>query len=277
MPKPANLIAKQVNLTLGQQQVLADVSLNVVAGQVLGVLGPNGAGKTSLLKMLSGQIKSQGKISWQSRLLDDYEPMALARQVAVVNQLNEQVFALNLQQIVSMGLLPHKSLLSREDHKDRQRVAQALAVVGLADKAQQSFASLSGGEQQRGLIARGLVQQAKLFVLDEPVNHLDVYYQHQVMNLLQSLAHQLKLAVVISLHDLNLAAHYCDQLCLLDKGKVAAVGTPAQVLTTQRLEQVFNLPCQVQKATSQNSLRIEFFPPEQVAFDLMATQQADSV
>ncbi len=273
MPEPARLTANKVNLTLENKHILKDVCLQLSAGQVLAVLGPNGAGKTSLLKMLSGQRKSQGTVCWQNTPLDDYEPMNLARQIAVVNQVNEQVVALNLQQIVRMGLLPHKSLLSREQPADLVLIEQALLQVGLAGKANQAFSSLSGGEQQRGLIARSLVQQAKLFVLDEPVNHLDVYYQHQVMNLLRSLAHQFDLAVVISLHDLNLAAYYCDQLCLLDQGKVVALGSPEHVLETKRLEQVFKVPCQIKPAQANSPLRVEFFPPKLGEFILQGQNQ----
>ena len=217
MSSPCSLIAKNVNLKIGQHHILSDVSINLGAGKVMGVIGPNGAGKTSLLKMLSGQLASHHCVSWNDKALTDYDPMSLAQQIAVVNQLNESVFALDLYQIVRMGLLPHKSLLSRQTADDDKSISDAISRVGLDDKVHQTFNSLSGGEQQRGLIARALVQKAALIVLDEPVNHLDIYYQHQVLKLLRSLAHKLNITVVISLHDLNLAANYCDHLCLLDK------------------------------------------------------------
>jgi iron complex transport system ATP-binding protein len=268
MSSPNSLIATNVNLKIGQQQILSDVSLNVGAGKVVGVLGPNGAGKTSLLKMLSGQLASHHSVSWSNKTLTDYEPMSLAQQIAVVNQLNESVFALDLYQIVRMGLLPHKSLLSRQTPDDDKNISDAISRVGLESKMKQSFNSLSGGEQQRGLIARALVQKAALIILDEPVNHLDIYYQHQVLKLLRSLAHKLNITVVMSLHDLNLAANYCDHLCLLDEGKMVAQGSPEQVLTSKRLEQVFKIPCHIRHDTNNAAFRVDFYPPDELETDI---------
>jgi iron complex transport system ATP-binding protein len=271
MSNPCFLVAKNVKLKIGQHQILSDICLNVGAGKVMGVLGPNGAGKTSLLKMLSGQLASHHSVSWDHKTLTDYDPMSLAKQIAVVNQLNESVFALNLYQIVRMGLLPHKSLLSRQTSDDDKSITDAISRVGLDNKMQQSFNSLSGGEQQRGLIARALVQKAALIVLDEPVNHLDIFYQHQVLKLLRSLAHKLNITVVMSLHDLNLAANYCDHLCLLDEGKMVAQGTPEQVLTSQRLEQVFKIPCKIRHDGNNAAFRVDFYPPDEVEMGLTSS------
>jgi iron complex transport system ATP-binding protein len=268
MSSPNSLIATNVNLKIGQQQILSDVCLNLDAGKDRGVLGPYGAGKTSLLKMLSGQLASHHSVSWNNKALTDYDPMSLAQQIAVVNQLNESVFALDLYQIVRMGLLPHKSLISRQTAADDKSISDAISRVGLDNKVKQTFSSLSGGEQQRGLIARALVQKAALIVLDEPVNHLDIYYQHQVLKLLRTLAHKLNITVVMSLHDLNLAANYCDHLCLLDKGKMVAQGSPEKVLTSQRLQHVFKIPCQIRHDGNNAAFRVDFYPPDEVEIDI---------
>lgn len=273
MSSPSSLIAKNVNLKIGQHQILSDICLNVGAGKVMGVLGPNGAGKTSLLKMLSGQLDSHNHVSWNSKPLSEYDPMSLAQQIAVVNQLNESVFSLNLYQIVRMGLLPHKSLLSRHSSDDEKNISDAISRVGLEDKALQTFSSLSGGEQQRGLIARALVQKAALIILDEPVNHLDVYYQHQVLTLLRSLAHKLNITVVMSLHELNLAANYCDHLCLLNKGKMVSQGSPEQVLTAERLQQVYKIPCRIRHDDINAAFRIDFYAPDKVNMDTPLTDK----
>ena len=108
------------------------------------------------------------------------------------------------------------------------------------------------------------MQKAALIILDEPVNHLDIYYQHQVLKLLRSLAHKLNITVVMSLHDLNLAANYCDHLCLLDAGKMVAQGSPEQVLTSQRLQQVFKIPCQIRHEVNNAAFRVDFYPPDEV-------------
>tara|TARA_R110000868_G_scaffold391857_2_gene662177 strand:+ start:1153 stop:1986 length:834 start_codon:yes stop_codon:yes gene_type:complete len=273
MSSPCSLIANNVNLRIDQHQILTDVCLNVGAGKVMGVLGPNGAGKTSLLKMLSGQLDSHHSVIWNNKALTDYDPMSLAQQIAVVNQLNESVFALDLYQIVRMGLLPHKSLLSRQTPDDNKSISDAISRVGLENKVTQTFNSLSGGEQQRGLIARALVQKAALIILDEPVNHLDVYYQHQVLSLLRSLAHKLNITVVMSLHDLNLAANYCDHLCLLDKGQMVAQGAPQDVLTSERLQQVFKIPCQVSHNGNNAAFRVDFYPPDEVEMHEMPASE----
>ena len=264
MSSPCSLTATNVSLKIGQQQILSDVCFDVGTGKVMGVLGPNGAGKTSLLKILSGQLTSHHSVSWNNKTLTDYDPISLSQQIAVVNQLNESVFALDLYQIVRMGLLPHKSLLSRQTAADDKSISDAIFRVGLDKKVKQTFSSLSGGEQQRGLIARALVQKAALIVLDEPVNHLDVFYQHQVLKLLRSLAHKLNITVVMSLHDLNLAANYCDHLCLLDEGKMVAQGSPEQVLTSQRLEHVFKIPCKIRHDDNNAAFRVDFYPPDEV-------------
>ncbi|GAC31319.1 hemin import ATP-binding protein HmuV [Paraglaciecola polaris LMG 21857] len=261
---PTNLQAQQLSYAVSGKTILSDINFCLERGQVLGVLGPNGAGKTSLLKMLSGQTASHGQVSWRGKALNAYSPLERARQIAVVNQLNENVFALNLQQIVRMGWLPHKTLLSRETKQDHQHLATSIAKVGLSDKTEQTFSSLSGGEQQRGLIARALVQKAALIVLDEPVNHLDIYYQHQILKLLRTLAHQQQITVVMSLHDINLAASYCDHLCILDNGKMAAQGSVENVLQASMLEHVFKIPCQIRRDDVTHNLRVDFYPPNEL-------------
>ena len=262
MPNQDILVANKVNFDVAGKSILTNVSLKVSSGKIVGVIGPNGAGKTSLLKILSGQLGSYANVSWKGKTLTDYDAISLAQQVAVVNQLNDSVLSLNLYQIVRMGLLPHKSLLSKHTSEEEKSIQKAISQVGLEDKTQQTFSSLSGGEQQRGLIARALVQKAALIILDEPVNHLDIYYQHQILKLLQSLAKTLDITVVMSLHDLNLAANYCDQVCLLDQGKMVADGSPQQVFTSKRLQQVFKIPCEIRTSNIPDSFRVDFYPPE---------------
>ena len=264
----AALQVNRVSLKLGGKSILQDVSLDLSRGQILGVLGPNGAGKTTLLKLMSGQHQSPGKVLWQQRDISQLSVRALAREIAVLNQINDTVFNLTLLHVVRMGLLPHKSLLSLQTEEDEQRIVKAITLLGLQDKLHQEFSTLSGGEQQRALIARALVQQAPLLVLDEPVNHLDVYYQHQILQLLTELSAELGITVVMSLHDLNLAARYCDQLCLLNQGKMLAYGSPEEVFTSEQLANVFKMPCHVQEDVTTQCLRVDFQPKSQTLLDL---------
>jgi iron complex transport system ATP-binding protein len=259
----SGLRVRDLSLQVAGRSILRAIDFDLPAGQVLGLLGPNGAGKTSLLRALSaqimpGQMNGSGEVFWQQRRVSDYGLSERARRIAVVNQLNDPVLALTLWQLVQMGLLPHQTLLSRQSAADHVRIEQALQRVGLLGKAEQRFSTLSGGEQQRALIARALVQQAALVMLDEPVNHLDVYYQHDVLGLLRQLCHETGLTVVMSLHDLNLAAMYCDALALLYNGELCAFGSAASVLQPGLLEQVFRLPCAVRALDG--LIRVDFCP-----------------
>lgn len=260
------LQANHVSVLIQDKTILDRVSLSACAGEVVGILGPNGAGKTTLLKVLSGQRQCEGEVTWQGRAITDFSIQSLAQQIAVVNQVNDVVFSVTLEQVVRMGLLPQKSLLSRQTQQDNLRIAQAIQAVGLADRKKQDFSSLSGGEQQRTLIARALVQGSPLLILDEPVNHLDVYYQHQILQLLHDLASQLGITVVMSLHDMNLASQYCDKLALLNDGKLATVGEPSDVLTAQHLSEVFGIPCQVE--LKQGKPSVTLVPKRQAVLDL---------
>ncbi|WJG09005.1 ABC transporter ATP-binding protein [Aliiglaciecola sp. LCG003] len=254
------LEARNVNYQTNNKTILNGINFHVVPGQILGVLGPNGAGKTTLLKILSGQIASEKMIYWQNKPVESYQLIDRAKQIAVVNQFNNPVFSLNVEHIVSMGLLPHQSMFGKVKSFQHAAITQAITQVGLLDKRHQVFNTLSGGEQQRALIARAIVQRASLIILDEPINHLDVFYQHQILELLRQLAKKFNLTVVMSLHDLNLAAAYCDHLCLLDDGAMVAQGNPHAVLCEKRLQRVFRTPCHVFKHDSNEHLRVEFYP-----------------
>jgi len=260
------LCIHQVSLSIGDKAILKNINFGVERGEVLGVLGPNGAGKTSLLKVIAGQKRHQGVVNWCGHGVADYSIQALARQIAVVNQLDDVVFSVTLKQVVRMGLLPHKTLLSRETATDSQRVEDAIQAVGLEGKQHQEYSSLSGGEQQRGLIARALVQGSPLLILDEPVNHLDVYYQHQVLQLLHDLARQLGVTVVMSLHDMNLASQYCDKIALLNSGDLIAYGEPEPVLNADLLTRVFSIPCEVK--TQNGKPHVSFTPSRKTVLDL---------
>lgn len=207
-------------------------------GDMLQISGPNGSGKTSLLRCAyrfqrpcSGSVELGGEALWQR------PPRWSAQRVAVVLQEFPQDFGLRVEEVAAMGRTPHKGLFDGDDAEDRRLIDEALARVGLGGLAQQPFARLSGGEKQRALLARALVQQPQLLILDEPTNHLDPRYQLELLRQIKALG----LATLASFHDLNLAAAFCDRLCVLDKGRLVAVGTPAEVLTAELLQQVFGL------------------------------------
>ncbi len=266
------LTAEQLSLSAGPTRLLNDISFHLPPRQVLGVLGPNGAGKTSLLQQIAGasgnRLKSSGTISWQGEAVQQIPLHERARRIAQVDQLHDSVFALTLFQVVRMGLIPHQPLFALPNSQDDHQVMSVLQQVGLQEKARQEFATLSGGEQQRGLIARALLQRAGLLLLDEPVNHLDVYYQHSILALLKGLSRRPDdgLTVVMSLHDINLAAAYCDQLAIVAGGRLLAFGQPAEVLTAELLERVFGLTCIVNH--TEHGTRVDFCPSTAEAIQL---------
>ena len=222
----------------GQRRLLDGIDLAVGNGELVGLIGPNGSGKTSLLRCAyryqrpsAGDVELDGEALWQR------PPRWSAQRVAVVRLEFPLYFGLRVQEGAAMGRTPHKGLFDGDDAEDRRLVDEALARLGLSDLAQQPFARLSGGEKQRVLLARALVQQPQLLILDEPTNHLDPRYQLELLGQIKALG----LATLASFHDLNLAAAFCDRLCVLDGGRLVAIGPPAEVLTTELLQQVFGL------------------------------------
>ncbi|WP_095156661.1 ABC transporter ATP-binding protein [Pseudomonas sp. Irchel 3E13] len=218
--------------------LLRDIHLRVGQGEFVGLIGPNGSGKTSLLRCAyrayepaMGSVMLDGENLWRRT------PRWCAQRIAVVLQEFPQEFGLTVADVVAMGRTPHQGLFGGDNADDAAQVAQALKRVGLTACALRSFASLSGGEKQRVLLARALVQQPGLLILDEPTNHLDPRYQLELLGHLRSL----DLSVLASFHDLNLAAAFCDRLCVIAEGRIVASGTPAEVLTSELLHHVFGV------------------------------------
>lgn len=246
---------QQVQLHINQQQILSQLNFVIEKGQFVGLLGPNGAGKTSLLRLLQKEYKAScGLIRLQGQPLNHFSQSELASKVALVSQLSGPLFDLTVADVVLMGLIPHKALWQTNTELDELQLFQSLELVGLAHKTHHSFTHLSGGEQQRVLLARAIMQKPFLLLLDEPTNHLDLYYQHQVLRI----AKALKITVIASIHDLNLAARYCDRLLLLNHGQLVADGNPQQVLTETLLTTVFRIPCLIDQNPFGDCPRVSF-------------------
>lgn len=257
----------QLSWQVNDKTILNNISFTVNKGEVIGIIGPNGAGKTSLLRCITNQQQStrtaqfSGSIYLKNKRINSYSAKALAQHFAHVAQKAEAIFSLTVIDIVKMGLLPHKGLFAMNNDHDKQQIKLALKKVGLAHTEKMDFNQLSGGEQQRVLIARALVQKAQILILDEPTNHLDVYYQHQILNLISLL----NITVIMTVHDLNLASQYCQRLLLLDQGQLIADGTPTEILTETQLSKVFRLPCLVTQEPLKQKPRVFFSLPAQQA------------
>ena len=222
----------------GTQLVLEQVDLVARHGTVLGLVGPNGSGKTTLLRLLFAELSPDaGMISIDDDPLGSLPTAEIARRISVVAQEPPSEITLSVADMVLLGRSPQRSILQAYNAEDRRAAAEALARVGARHLAQRRFAELSGGEKQRVLIARTLAQQTSHLLLDEPTNHLDIRYQHEILSLIRSLG----VATVVVLHDLNLAARYCDRLVLLDRGKVGAAGATNDILTSEIVSPVYGI------------------------------------
>jgi iron complex transport system ATP-binding protein len=254
----------QLHWLINNKTILNNISFDVSKGEVIGIIGPNGAGKTSLLRCITNQQQSakaaklSGSVHLKNKRISHYTAKELAQHFAHVTQKTEAIFSLTVIDIVRMGLLPHKSLFATDDDHDKHQIKLALEKVGLSHTEEMDYSQLSGGEQQRVLIARALVQKAQILILDEPTNHLDVYYQHQVLNLIN----QLNITVIMTVHDLNLASQYCQRLLLLEQGQLIADGKPEEVLNEIQLSKVFRLPCSVVQDSLTHKPRVFFSLPQ---------------
>jgi len=236
-----------LHLRRGSNEVLRDIHLQLQPGQVLGVLGPNGAGKSSLLGVLCGELlPGHGRVTLQGRPLANWAGQERARRLAVLPQVSSLGFSFKVEEVVGMGRMPHDSGQLR----DAQIVEEALRAADAWHLLGRSYLALSGGERQRVHLARVLAQlwpgeEGTTLLLDEPTSMLDPLHQHTTLQAVRSFADR-GAAVLVILHDLNLAARYCDRILLLEQGRCHAVAAPEQVLTPEALKAVFGIDVLVQ-------------------------------
>lgn len=232
----------------GRKAVLADVTLDLLPGEVLGVLGPNGAGKSTLLGALCGELQAdQGKVLLDQRPLSDWSGAERAQRLAVLPQTSTLDFAFRVEEVVGMGRLPHQTGRVRDD----EIIQAALQASDVGHLSGRSYLALSGGERQRVHLARVLAQlwpgeAGQTLLLDEPTSMLDPLHQHTTLQAIRTFADR-GAAVMVILHDLNLAARYCDRILLLEEGRPHALDTPAQVMQPDALKAVFGLEVLVQR------------------------------
>jgi len=235
-----------LTVSYGQRRVLQDVSLEVRSGEVLALIGPNGAGKSTLIRAVSGVIPIQnGMIRTNGYDLAVLPPMRRARCLAVVPQVASLPPAFTVWETVLLGRTPYLNFLGQLSASDEDKVIHALERVNALELRERRIGELSGGEQQRVLLARALAQTTPILLLDEPTAHLDLQYQASLLELVSDLAHRDNLAVLLALHDLNLAARYADRIALLVEGQVIAVGKPGEVLQGELISQAYGWPVQV--------------------------------
>ncbi|MDN3241626.1 ABC transporter ATP-binding protein [Glycomyces tritici] len=225
-------------VTYGRTAALDGVDLTAADGRVTGLVGPNGSGKSTMLRALLGAVRrAGGTATVDGDDLASLKPRERAERLAAVAQEEHSEFPLTVWESVLLGRSVHRGGWSSYTDEDRDAAHEAMRQTGIDGLADRPLGGLSGGERQRALIARALAQAATHLLLDEPTNHLDVRYQHEILSLVK----RLPLCTVTVLHDLNLAARYCDTLVLLDEGRVAAAGPPAEVLRPETIEPVYRI------------------------------------
>lgn len=241
---------------LGGTEILHGIDFTAGDRSLVGVIGPNGSGKSTLLKCIYRVLKpSEGAVFVDGQPLSEYRVRDSAKKIAVLAQHNFYNFEFTVQDVVLMGRAPHKRALERDSAADFKIVHEAMERVGVASLRDRLFSTLSGGEQQRVLLARALAQQTPCLILDEPTNHLDIKHQLELLDLVRSLDR----TVIAAIHDLNIAAMYCDTIFVMQSGHIVAAGAPRDVLTRSLIRSVYEVDADV-FTDSDGLLRVLFYP-----------------
>ncbi|MFJ5792721.1 ABC transporter ATP-binding protein [Lysinibacillus sp. NPDC097162] len=235
------LVAQEMEVKIGKKEIVKNISIQVKKQQFVGLIGPNGCGKSTLLKSIyKSLVPQKGMVFLDNLDVLKSSEKKISKHLGVVGQFNEMHFDLTVQQMVLLGRTPHKKMLESDTQQDFDIVEEALMRTNLLDYKNRSFLSLSGGEKQRVILARTIAQQPKFMILDEPTNHLDIRYQIEILSCVKDL----NIGVLAALHDLEMAAQYCDYLYAVKDGEIYAHGTPEEVLIPDTIEALYQIKCQ---------------------------------
>lgn len=235
-------------------RILSQISLSVARNEFVGLIGPNGSGKSTLLKNIYRHYSpSSGMVYLNGKNVFKMKSKEVAQQMAIVAQENQPDFDFSVREMLLMGRYSKKKLFEQDTQEDFQVIEKALSMVGMEGSEERSFLSLSGGEKQRIYLAMAFAQESELIILDEPTNHLDIGYQLYIMEIMSRFQDK---TIFMSVHDMNLAARYCDRLLLLQDGQIIANGLPEEVLTVERIREVFHADTEIEK--KDGHLRISY-------------------
>jgi iron complex transport system ATP-binding protein len=258
MQEDLKLTVKDVSAGYGNSIILEDISTVVHPGELVALIGPNGAGKSTLIKSICGLLPIKtGTVYVDGKNLLKMEPTERARMVSVIPQARNLPPAFTVREVVLMGRTAYVGWLGKTSLQDELIANQAMQRTNLLGLADRRMDELSGGEQQRVLVARAIAQQPRVLLLDEPTTHLDISYQMNLLELIATLAHQDRLAILMAIHDLNLAAYYADRVILLVKGRIIAHGSPSEVLTPEVLSSAYQVPLY----THSNGSKLDWISP----------------
>ena len=239
----AAIHVSELNHVYGQLPVLQNISLAIDRGDFFVIIGPNGSGKTTLMKIIAGILRLQkGELQVLNRSIQSYTRKALARKVAFVQQMVSIDFPFSVLELILMGRSPHQGVLGLGDKSDMNIAKETMIFTGIDHLADRRLYELSGGEQQRVMIARAICQNSEIILLDEPTASLDLAHQIRIMDLMEKLRAEKNVTVVMVSHDINLAAIYGQRLLLMKAGEIVSIGTPENVLREQTLEAAYGCP-----------------------------------
>ena len=259
------LIVDDVSVALGGRKVLSNVSLTADNGELVGLIGPNGAGKTTLLRAIRGGLTTTtGAVTVTGQSVSSLSAREIGRRVATVPQETELSFGFSVKQAVAMGRHAHIGRFGTPDEADQEAIADALARTDLTSLADRPVTDLSGGERQRVLLARALAQATPVLLLDEPTASLDINHAIRTLETVRAVVDD-GTATVAAIHDLDLAARYCDRLVLLAEGDVVAAGDPDSVLTSETLDDAFDATAVVSQDAVTDTPRVTALPAESTA------------
>ena len=237
-----NICATDIKMEIGNNEILKGVSIDSKNREFIGIIGPNGRGKSTLLKCIYRILKpNNGCIMLGEEDISKMSVKESAKKLAVVAQHNYYNFDFSVGEVVLMGRSPHKKSLEPDNSEDYDIVNESLEKVGMLGFKNRSFSTLSGGEQQRVILARALAQQTPCLILDEPTNHLDIKYQLSLLNIVKSL----NLTIISAIHDLNIASMYCDRLFVMKNGRIVGMGTPQEVLTKEFIKEIYDIDVEI--------------------------------
>ncbi|WP_125153011.1 ABC transporter ATP-binding protein [Clostridium rectalis] len=246
---------ENLSYEIENKNICHKIELNINKGEFIGIIGPNGSGKSTLLKNIyKVLIPNEGSIYLNNKDLVKSSNRESAEEMAVVAQENNIGFDFTVKDIVLMGRYPRKKLFQRSDSLDVDIIRKSLGKVGMENMINKSFPSLSGGEKQRVLIARALAQETEFLILDEPTNHLDIGCQIKILKFLKNL----KKTILISIHDLNMAAEYCDRIYAIKEGKIVASGTPKEVLSVELIKKLYEVESELSEDPITKKIKINY-------------------
>lgn len=242
MSKRVALCTKNLAFSYGKIPTIRSINVELDEGKFYGIIGPNGCGKTTFLDLLTGNRKpSEGTIKLFGKPLTDYSKRDLAQHLALVPQEYDTGFGFSVEEVVLMGRHPHIPRFASPSSDDWEKVDGAMNAIGIADMRNRYTSTLSGGQKQRTVVARALAQDTPVLLFDEATSSLDIKYTLQIFNLVKKLVQNQNRTVIAVMHNLNLAAAYCDDLLIMDNGTIAGFGATAETLTTQVIEEVFGV------------------------------------